>query len=124
MLEGSVRRDGRRIRINAQLIEANTGIHIWADSYDRDLSDVFAVQDEITQVVVTEIAPAITQLEQERAVRKPAANLNAWEAYQRGLWHTSGGGNQELDLGAEYFQRAIALDPRFADTACDAGAGS
>lgn len=115
VLEGSVRRDGERVRINTHLVEAETEIHIWAESYDCKLLDVFAVQDEITRAVVTEIAPAITQAERERAIRKPPSDLSAWEAYQRGLWHTAGGGNTDSDLGAELFRRAVALDPLFAE---------
>jgi adenylate cyclase len=115
VLEGSVRRESERVRINARLVEAETAIHIWAEHYDRTLTDVFAVQDEITRAVVTEIAPAITQAERERALRKPTTNLTAWEAYQRGLWHTSGGGNSDSDLGAAFFRRAVELDPLFAE---------
>jgi adenylate cyclase len=116
VLEGSVRRDGGRIRINAQLIEAETEIHIWAKRYDRDLTAVFAVQDEITRAVATELAPAIAKAERERAIRKAPATLSAWEAYQRGIWHLSReANNDDLNLGLEFFHQAVALDPLFAD---------
>ena len=88
VLEGSVRRSGDRIRVSAQLIDAVTGNHIWAERYDRDLTDVFAVQDEITGAVATGIVPRF-RAKPERAIRKPTANLSAWEAYHRGLWHIS-----------------------------------
>jgi adenylate cyclase len=89
VLEGSVRKAGNRIRITAQLVEAGTGNHVWADRYDRDLADIFAVQDEIAEAVTTAIAPAIAEAELQRAVRKPPDSLDAWVAYQRGLWHLS-----------------------------------
>jgi TolB-like protein len=89
VLEGSVRRSGSRVRVAAQLIDAETGNHIWAERYDRGLEDVFAVQDEITAAVVIAILPAVADVELRRALRKPPESLGAWEAYQRGLWHTA-----------------------------------
>ena len=115
VLEGSVRRSGSRIRVTTQLIDAETGNHIWAERYDRALEDVFAVQDEITGAVATEIGPAISEAERERAIRKPTANLSAWEAYHRGLWHISRDSNSDLDLGLGFFRRAVALDSLFAE---------
>jgi adenylate cyclase len=115
VLEGSVRRGGGRVRVNAQLAEAETEIHIWADRYDRELTDVFSVQDEITRAVATEIAPAISVAERERAIRKPSTNLSAWEAYQRGLWHVSRGSNDDVNVAAEFFRRSVVLDPLFAE---------
>ena len=85
VLEGSVRRVGERIRITGQLIDAETGIHLWAERYDRELEDIFAVQDEVTEAIVAAIAPEIGDVERKRAQRKPAGNLDAWELYQRGL---------------------------------------
>ncbi|MBV9249654.1 MAG: tetratricopeptide repeat protein [Acetobacteraceae bacterium] len=114
VLEGSVRRGGERVRVNAQLIDAETDHHVWARRYDRDLADVFAVQDEITNAVVEAIAPTIAQLEQRRALRKPPENLNAWEAYQRGLWYKTKRGRDNLEQSRALFQRATELDPLFA----------
>ena len=71
VLEGSLRKAGNRIRVTAQLIEAETGKHVWAERYDRDLADIFAVQDEITEAVTIAVAPAIADAEQQRAMRKP-----------------------------------------------------
>ena len=84
VLEGSLRKSGNRIRVTAQLVEAETGKHVWAERYDRDLADIFAVQDEITEAVTIAIAPAIADAEQQRAMRKPPESLDAWAAYQRG----------------------------------------
>ncbi len=75
VLEGSLRKSGNRIRVTAQLVEAETGNHVWAERYDRDLADIFAVQDEITQAVTIAVAPAIADAEQQRAMRKPPAAL-------------------------------------------------
>jgi adenylate cyclase len=89
VLEGSLRKSGNRIRVTTQLVEAETGKHVWAERYDRDLADIFALQDEITEAVTIAIAPAIADAEQQRAMRKPPASLDAWALYQRGLWHAS-----------------------------------
>src|SRR5205814_3697466 len=89
VLEGSVRKAGNRIRVTAQLIEAGTSNHVWAERYDRDLADIFAVQDELTQALTTALAPAIAGAGVRRAMRQPPESLDAWAAYQRGLWHLS-----------------------------------
>jgi adenylate cyclase len=114
VLEGSVRRAGNRVRVAAQLIDASSRSHIWAERYDRDLSDIFAVQDEITASVAGVIEPALAEAEQQRALRKPPERLDAWEAYQRGLWHFNKYGSEENQTAQTFFRRAIALDPNFA----------
>ena len=112
IVEGSVRRAGNRIRIVAQLIDAITGSHVWAERFDRHLADIFAVQDEITHSIVQALGPAISQAEQQRALRRPPESLSAWEAYQRALSHWSVSG--DLTVSVEFLRRAVALDPRFA----------
>ena len=114
VLEGSVRRAGERVRVTAQLIDAATGDHVWAERYDRDLADVFAVQDEITGAVTHAIAPAIAQAERRRALRTPSENLDAWESYQRGLWHLAKGNKDDVMQAREFFRRATERDPMFA----------
>jgi adenylate cyclase len=114
VLEGSVRKSVSRVRITRQLIEAATGAHLWAERYDRDLSDIFAVQDEITSNVAMAIGPTVGQAERERVARKLPDNLNAWEAYHRGLWHFSKQTPDENDKSKQFFQQAIDLDPNFA----------
>ncbi len=114
VLEGSVRKAGNRIRVTAQLVEAETGNHVWAERYDRDLADIFAVQDEITEAVTVAIAPAIADAELQRAVRKPPESLDAWAAYQRGLWHLSEANQEDNATAQRFFQRAIDLDSTFA----------
>jgi len=113
VLEGSLRKSGNRVRVTAQLVEAETGNHVWAERYDRDLADIFAVQDENTQATTIAIAPAIADAEQQRAMRKPPASLDAWGAYQRGMWHLSKASAEDNGLAEKFFQRAIDLDPMF-----------
>jgi adenylate cyclase len=114
LLEGSLRKAGNRIRVTAQLVEAETGKHIWADRYDRDFVDIFAVQDEITEAVTLAVAPAIADAELNRAMRKPPGSLDAWAAYQRGLWHSGKANADDTVLAERFFQQAVDLDPSFA----------
>jgi len=114
VLEGSVRKAGNRIRVTAQLIEAGTSNHVWAERYDRDLADIFAVQDELTQALTTALAPAIAGAEVRRAMRKPPESLDAWAAYQRGLWHLSKATPDDDATAEKFFKQAIDLDPAFA----------
>ena len=118
VLEGSLRKSGKRIRVTAQLVEAETGKHVWAERYDRDLADIFAVQDEITEAVTIAVAPAIDQAEQQRAMRRPPESLDAWAAYQRGLWHLDKATAGDCAQAEKFFQQAIDLDPNFADAYC------
>jgi adenylate cyclase len=114
VLEGSLRKSGSRIRVTAQLVEAETGKHVWAQRYDRELADIFALQDEITEAVTIAIAPAVAGAEQQRALRKPPESLDAWAAYQRGLWHLSKFTADDNALAQKFFAQAVDLDPNFA----------
>ena len=114
VVEGSVRRAGDRVRITAQLIDAPADNHLWAERYDRDLEDIFAVQDEVTHAVVTAIAPTLSSAERERARRKPAESLDAWETYQRGMWHVYRNVAEDNVEAQSCFKRAMELDPNFA----------
>ena len=87
VVEGSVRKAGRRVRITAQLIDATSGIHLWAEKYDRDLTDLFAMQDEITRQIVGSLAPQMLDTEMQRARRKDPQALDAWELAIRAQWH-------------------------------------
>ena len=84
MLEGSVRKAGNRVRITAQLIDTTTGGHLWAERYDRELKDIFTLQDDITQQIVSALGVKFEQIEQARALRKDTANLNAFDYNLRG----------------------------------------
>jgi adenylate cyclase len=114
VLEGGLRKAGDRIRVTAQLVEAETGTHLWAKRYDSDLADIFALQDEITKAVTIAVAPAVADAELRRAMRKPPGSLDAWAAYQRGLWHVFKVSRDDDALAQKYFQQAIDLDPAFA----------
>ena len=114
ILEGSVRRGGERIRITGQLIDAETGNHLWAGRYDRELEDIFEVQDEVTEAIVAAIAPEIGDVERERSQRKAPGNLDAWGLYQRGLAAYHSSTEEGLRLAIEQFDRVNEIDPTFA----------
>jgi len=114
VVEGSVRKVGNRVRITAQLVEAESGSHVWAEHYDRDLTDIFAVQDEITQSVVSAIAPGVVAAEEASARRKAPENLSAWECVVRGTTHMLTVSREDFDAAAALFDQAIRLDPNYA----------
>jgi TolB-like protein/class 3 adenylate cyclase len=114
VLEGSVRRAAKRIRVTAQLIDTSTDAHIWADKFDSDLEDIFDLQDRLTSNVIGAISPQLERAEIERAQRKPTENLQAYDYYLRALFSTyqwSRSGNVEALRLARI---AISLDPLFA----------
>ena len=113
IVEGSVRRVRNRLRITAQLVDAVDDTHIWAERYDREIEDIFAVQDELTQAIVTTIEPAMADSERQRARRKRPERLDAWESYQRGLWHLFHYTLENIGLGIDFMQQAIARDANF-----------
>ena len=114
ILEGSVRRAGERIRITGQLIHAESGNHIWADRYDRELEDIFTVQDEVTSAIIAAIAPEIGTVERERSQRKPPDNFDAWGLYQRGLAAYYASTEEGHKSAIELFDRVNDIDPTFA----------
>jgi len=114
VLEGSVRKAGNRVRITAQLIEAVTGHHLWAERYDRDLADIFELQDEITGEVVTALQVQLTEGEQVAIRRRQTKNMAAWESYSRGLTLLRRFNRQANAQARELLERAVDLDPDFA----------
>ncbi len=114
VLEGSVRRAGSRIRITAQLIDAPTGNHLWAERFDRELQDIFQVQDEVTEAIVGAIAPEIGNVERERAQRRSPESLDAWGLYQRGLAAYYSSTEAGLTSAIEQFDKVNIVDPAFA----------
>jgi adenylate cyclase len=114
VVEGSVRKAGNRVRITAQLIDATSGNHLWADRFDGSLDDVFDLQDQITEQIVVAVEPEIGARERERARRKPPENLDAWELLQRGLSHFHHINKADHAEAMRLFREAIALDPEFA----------
>jgi len=114
VLEGSVRKASKKVRINAQLIDATTGGHLWAERYDRDLRDIFALQDEVTQRIVTALLVKLTKDEQERVVDKGTDSLEAYDFSLRG-WDYFFRFTKEANAQArEMFERAIDIDPQYA----------
>jgi len=113
VVEGSVRKVGGRVRVTGQLVDAETGAHLWAERYDRDLADIFAIQDELTQNVVGAIEPEILIGEGRRAAHKPTDNLDAYECCMRGMWHHSQMSAEHTDDAIRWQHRAIEFDPNF-----------
>jgi TolB-like protein/Tfp pilus assembly protein PilF len=113
VVEGSVRTGGGRVRITAQLNDAATGSHIWAERYDRELADVFAVQDEITEAIVAAIEPQLYAAESFRARRKPPDSLDAWDLVMRALSHYWRVTRQDNVMAQQLLEKAIAIDPTY-----------
>ena len=113
VIEGSVRKSGDRVRITAQLNDVATGSHIWAERYDRDLADVFAVQDEITEAIVASIEPQLYAAENFRAQRKPPDSLDAWGLVMRALSHFWRVTRQDNTVAQALLEKAIAIDPNY-----------
>ncbi|MGD9965668.1 MAG: adenylate/guanylate cyclase domain-containing protein [Hyphomonadaceae bacterium] len=113
VLEGSVRRSGTRVRVVTQLIDAASGAHIWSDTFDRDLADLFALYDEITEHVVGAIEPAMLHHESVRAAHKSAGDLTAFDCFQRGMWHLNQVSKASFREAETLFRDAIGRDPAF-----------
>lgn len=107
LIEGSVRKAGRRVRVTAQLIDGETGVHVWAARYDRELDDIFAVQDEITRSIVTAVAPEALGAELKRSQQKNSGNLNAWEKVMRSRWHLARLSRKDNTKAREWVVKAI-----------------
>jgi adenylate cyclase len=113
-LEGSVRKAANRVRVTAQLIDAVTGHHVWAERYDRELAAIFALQDEITERVVAAVEPQLYAAEGIRAKRKPPESLDAWECVVRALSCVNSRSQNDYAMARELLERAIELDPAYA----------
>src|SRR3954471_23226042 len=113
VVEGSVRKDGDQVRITAQLNDVATGSHLWAERYDRNLADVFAVQDEITQAVVAAIEPQLYAAENFRSQRKTPDNMDAWDLVMRALSHYWRVTRADNLVAQALLEKAIAVDPHY-----------
>ena len=111
LLEGSVRRSGPQIRISAQLVDATTGKHIWAERYDLELADVFAIQDEIAERVAGAIEPELLKTEGVQAAARHTGNMTAWDLVRRGTWHFHQVTRENHLKARELFRQACKLDP-------------
>jgi adenylate cyclase len=114
VLEGSVRKAGDRARIAAQLIDATTGAHVWAETYDRELEDIFQLQDEITQAIVASIQPELFRSEQRLVARKEPQSLDAWDCVVRGRWHVARLTRNDNEKARSFFEKATQLELTFA----------
>jgi TolB-like protein len=113
VVEGSVRKSGSRIRVTAQLIQADTGHHIMAERYDRDLTDLFELQDEITHAIAGAIQPELLKFERERTAERPQHSEDAYELYQRGMFHHYRQNKADNIEAQAYFRRAVAIDAQY-----------
>ncbi|TIM26332.1 MAG: tetratricopeptide repeat protein [Mesorhizobium sp.] len=114
LLEGSIRRAGERVRVTAQLVEADTSMHIWADRYDRGLEDIFAVQEEVARTIVSTLVGRIQDAGLQKSLRRQPASLAAYDCLLRGIAHFRGFGEDDNRKALEMFERAVALDPQYA----------
>jgi adenylate cyclase len=117
VLEGSVRKSGRRVRVTMQLIRADTNHHIMAERYDRDLIDLFGLQDEIARTIAGAIEPEILKFERERIAERPPQSEDAYELYQHGMWHHYRNTRADNVEAQSYFRRALAIDAQYPQVA-------
>src|SRR6266581_3551512 len=115
LLEGSIRKAGNRLRITVQLIDAQNGYRLWSERFDRELDDIFAIQDEIARHVVDALGLSLTQREERRLLKPATSNVPAYEFYLRGRKLFQKWTRQNIELARKMFQQAIELDPNFAD---------
>ena len=114
LLEGSVRRAGDRVRIVAQLIDAATDQHLWAETYDRQLTDIFAIQTDVALQIATALRAELSPDERTRIRRKPTDNVHAYQLYLQGRHCYSRYTEESIQKGIEYFRQALAADPGYA----------
>lgn len=115
ILEGSVRKSGNRLRVTAQLIDADTDHHVWAERFDRQLEDIFDIQDEITNRIAATIVPELEHFEHKRSSVKRTEDLNAWDYYLRGMASFHDETCQGTEASLRMFQAAVDLDPNYCD---------
>jgi TolB-like protein len=115
VVEGSVRRSGNRVRITAQLIEAASGNHLWADRFDRELNDIFAVQDEITESIAATLGHTLRSAGMSEARRATDAELDVWQLISRGAWHFARFSKEDNEIAAKLLRNALELDPENAN---------
>ena len=113
VVEGSVRKSGHRVRVTAQLIRADTGHHIMAERYDRDLTDLFDLQDEIVATIAGAIQPELLKFERERIVERPPRSEDAYELYQHGMWHHYRQNKADNIEAQAFFRRALTIEPQY-----------
>ena len=118
IIEGSVRKAANRVRVTAQLIHAETGHHVWAERFDRELQDIFELQDEITGKIAAVVSPELVKAESERSATKRPENLDAWDCCQRGRFLMNDMSKTGVFAAREFFEQAVVLDKNFVDAWC------
>jgi adenylate cyclase len=113
VVEGSVRQAGQRIRVSVQLADTESGNHLWTQRYDRQLDDIFAIQDEITSAIAGAVAPEIERFEQRRADTAPTTDVDVWLLYQKGQNAANMRSEEKMVEAIEYFDQANRLEPKF-----------
>ncbi len=121
IVEGSVRKGGNKVRITAQLIDADADHHLWSERWDRSLEDIFEVQDEVSASIAAKVAPSLSGYEQKRLERNRPNNLSAWEEYLKGLRYLNERGrtdhsDPDLEKAKQHFEKAVEIDPLFSET--------
>src|SRR5262249_53188347 len=116
ILEGSVQKSGDAVRVNVQLIKAANDSHLWADTFDRKLTDIFSVETEVAKAIADQLRAKLTGREEQEIAAKPTDNPEAYDAYLRGLAYTLKAGNTPANALAaqKYLREAVRLDPKFA----------
>ena len=114
ILEGSVQKTGNKVRITAQLIDARTDAHLWSEIYDKDISDIFAIQSEVAQNVAKELKATLTSVEKEQINKYQTENPEAYNLYLQGLFQIKKRTNEGYKKSIEYFEKAVTLDPDYA----------
>jgi TolB-like protein/class 3 adenylate cyclase/Flp pilus assembly protein TadD len=113
VLEGSVRRSGAEVRVNAQLVDATTGGHVWADRYDGDLKNIFGFQDKVTRTVVAALAVELTKDDKERVARRGTGNAQAYDVFLKGWQHYLRQTPEDFRAAIVHFKKAVELDPKY-----------
>ena len=121
VVEGSVRKGGNKVRITAQLIDADTDHHLWSEKWDRSLEDIFEVQDEVSSSIAAKVAPSLSGYEQKRLERNRPSKLSAWEEYLKGLRYLNERGRTDhsdpnLEKAKQHFNKAVEIDPLFSES--------
>ena len=114
LLHGSTRRQDRRLRVTVELVETGRGAQVWSEHFDRALDDLFLVQDDIANAVISALLPEIERVEMERARFKPPESLDAWECFHRALWHSFRFTARDAELALDFLDRALVHDANFA----------
>jgi hypothetical protein len=114
VLEGSVQRSGDQVRVNVQLVNAITEAHLWAEIYDRKLTDIFAVESDIAKTIAETLRAKLTGAEAQAIARRPTENSEAYELYLKGRFFWNKRTGADLKTAIQYFEQAIAKDPKYA----------